>query len=58
MTTEKRPEPNPPGPREARPVSRSATEARQGEIILGRYGRWVWIGTFVVLVLLVLLFGI
>ena len=44
-----------PGPREARPVSRSADEARQGQIILGRYGRWIWIGAFVVLLLLLLL---
>lgn len=46
-----------PGPREARPVSRSANEARQGEIVLGRYGRWIWIGAFAALVLL-LLFGL
>ena len=46
-----------PGPREARPVSRSAEEARQGQIILGRYGRWIWIGAFAALVLL-LLFGL
>ena len=44
-----------PGPREARPVSRSADEARQGEIILGRYGRWIWTGAFAVLLILLLL---
>lgn len=43
-----------PGPREARPVTRSAEQARQGRIILGRYGRWIWIGAFVVLIVLVL----
>ena len=35
----------------------SATEARQGEIILGKYGRWIWIGSFAVMVLLVLVLG-
>lgn len=50
-------DPDPPGPRQARPVSRTATEARQGEIILGRRGRWIWIGAFAVLILL-LLFGL
>lgn len=43
-----------PGPREARPVSRTANEARQGEIILGRYGRWIWIGAFAALLGLLL----
>jgi hypothetical protein len=27
-------------------IVRKATEARQGEIILGRRGRWVWIAAF------------
>lgn len=57
VATAPRHDPDPPGPREARPVSRSANEARQGEIILGRRGRWVWIGAFAV-ILLALLFGL
>jgi len=32
----------------------SATEARQGEIILGKYGIWIWIGSFAAILLLVL----
>jgi hypothetical protein len=36
-------------------IVRTATEARQGEIILGRYGRWIWIGSFAALVILLLL---
>ena len=32
----------------------SAEEARQGEIILGKYGRWIWIGSFAAIVLLAL----
>jgi hypothetical protein len=32
----------------------SAEEARQGEIILGKYGRWIWIGSFALIVLVVL----
>lgn len=35
----------------------SAEEARQGEIILGKYGRWIWIGSFALIVLLVLVLG-
>lgn len=27
-------------------IVRTATEARQGEIVLGRGGRWVWIAAF------------
>ena len=38
-------------------IVRTATEARQGEIILGRYGRWIWIGAFAALLLLLLIFG-
>ena len=30
-------------------------QARQGEIILGKRGRWIWIGSFVVLLILILL---
>jgi hypothetical protein len=36
-------------------IVRTATEARQGEIILGKYGRWIWIGSFAALVILLLL---
>ena len=32
----------------------SATEARQGEIILGKYGIWIWIGSFAAILLLLL----
>jgi hypothetical protein len=39
-------------------IVRTATEARQGEIILGRYGRWIWIGAFAALLLLLLIFWI
>jgi hypothetical protein len=49
------PEP-PPGPLPERTVL-SAEEARQGEIILGRYGRWIWIGSFALIALLVLVLG-
>jgi hypothetical protein len=44
-----------PGP-EGLPPERtvlSAEEARQGEIILGKYGRWIWIGSFALIVLVV-----
>jgi hypothetical protein len=44
---------HPEGPPPERTVL-SATEARQGEIILGRYGIWVWIGSFAAILLLVL----
>ena len=30
---------------------------REWEIILGKYGRWVWIGAFVLIALLVLVLG-
>ena len=33
-------------------IVKSATEARGGEIILGRRGIWVWIAAFVVIVAL------
>lgn len=33
---------------------RTATEARQGEIILGRRGLWIWIASFAAILLLVL----
>lgn len=35
-------------------IVRTATEARQGEIILGKRGRWIWIGAFVALAILIL----
>ncbi|HSC26593.1 MAG TPA: hypothetical protein VLD67_04925 [Vicinamibacterales bacterium] len=38
-------------------IVRTATEARQGEIILGRRGRWIWIGSFALLVILALASG-
>jgi len=41
----------PPG-RAPRPITRTATQARQGEIILGPRGRWLWIGAFAVLIVL------
>jgi hypothetical protein len=47
--------PRPQGPPPERTVL-SATEARQGEIILGKYGRWIWIGSFALLLVLVLSF--
>ena len=36
-------------------IVKSATEARQGEIILGKRGIWIWIGVFVVIVALAIL---
>jgi len=39
-------------------IVRTATEARQGEIVLGRWGRWVWIGSFAVLAILLLTFAL
>jgi hypothetical protein len=44
-----------PPDRPAGRIVRTATEARQGEIILGRYGRWIWISSFVALVILLLM---
>jgi hypothetical protein len=40
------------GHRSEEHIVRTATEARQGEIILGRRGRWVWIGAFVAMLAL------
>ena len=37
-----------------RRILRTATEARQGEIILGRRGRWVWIAAFALMLVIVL----
>jgi hypothetical protein len=38
-------------------IVRSATEARQGEIVLGRWGRWIWLGAFALLAILLLVLG-
>lgn len=35
----------------------TATEARQGEVVLGRFGRVLWIVVFAVLILGVAIFG-
>lgn len=35
-------------------IVRTATEARQGEIVLGRRSRWIWIGSFALLLILLL----
>ena len=40
--------------RESDRIVRTATEARQGEIVLGRRSRWFWIGSFALLLILVL----
>ena len=32
----------------------TATEARAGEIVLGKRGRWIWAGSFVLMVVLFL----
>ena len=50
--------PDPPGRRTSERIVRTATEARQGEIILGRWGRWIWIGSFALLVILILALGL
>jgi hypothetical protein len=39
-------------------IVRSATEARQGEIILGRWGRIIWIGSFALMAVLILVLGL
>ena len=56
-TPPRSPAEKPDRPEEER-IVRTATEARQGEIVLGRYGRWVWIGAFVALLILLLIFGL
>jgi hypothetical protein len=38
-------------------IVRTATEARQGEIILGKWGRRIWIGSFALMALLILVLG-
>jgi hypothetical protein len=61
MGTTAGPPPRSPAEKPDRPgdgrIVRTATEARQGEIILGRYGRWVGIGAFAAILILVLIFG-
>jgi hypothetical protein len=39
-------------------IVRTATEARQGEIILGKWGRRIWIGTFAFMAVLILVLGL
>lgn len=39
------------------PIARTPTEARQGEIILGRTGRWIWIGSFVLILVIAVVLG-
>jgi hypothetical protein len=36
-------------------IVKSATEARQGEVILSKRGIWIWIAVFVVIVALAIL---
>lgn len=36
-------------------IVKSATEARQGEIILGKRGIWIWIAAFLAIVALAIL---
>ena len=38
------------------PTVKSATEVRQGEIVLGKYSHLIWIGSIVVIVILALVF--
>jgi hypothetical protein len=52
------PESTDPGQRPPGRIVRTATEARQGEIILGKWGRWIWIGSFALLALLILVLGV
>lgn len=37
-------------------IVKSATEARQGEIVLGKYGHVIWIASIAVIVVLALVF--
>lgn len=50
-------DPTHPGDPRSERIVRTAEEARQGEIILGRRGRWIWIGSFALLALLVVILG-
>lgn len=56
LSGEEQSSPHPGGPPPKRTVL-SATEARQGEIILGKAGIWIWVGAFAAIVLLVLVFS-
>lgn len=38
-------------------IQRTATEARQGEIILGRKGRWLWAASFTLVLLIAVVLG-
>jgi hypothetical protein len=49
----------PPGTSEPRPeerVVKNPTEARQGQIVLGKYAHLIWIGAVAVIVILALVF--
>jgi hypothetical protein len=37
-------------------IVKGATEARQGQIVLGKYSHLIWIGSLVVIVILALVF--
>jgi hypothetical protein len=55
------PESNEPKRTDDRPpeqIVRTATEARQGEIILGKWGRIIWIGSFALMAVLILALGL
>lgn len=47
------PKSGPPPPHEA-PITRTATEARQGASIRGGRARWLWLAAFAAIVLLAL----
>lgn len=36
-------------------ITRTGTEARQGRIVLGRFGRWIWGASFALLIVLFLI---
>ena len=38
------------------PIVKSATEARQGQIVLGKYSHLIWIASIAVIVILALVF--
>jgi hypothetical protein len=40
----------------AEPIVKSATEARQGQIVLGKYAHLIWILSIAVIVILALVF--
>jgi hypothetical protein len=50
-------EPRRSGRQSADRIVRTATEARQGEIVLGKRGRWIWAGSFALMVILFLWFA-